>query len=183
MDISDNSREARACAVNFDSNRRAELRKRAWNFSIKRVVLAPSSVTPNFEYQYAFPLPADCIRVVLPKNDPFLDWSVEGRQILTNLMQSPYLGCGAQPAVTGPALFLRYVSDIVDCTQFDPLFYDLLCIALACDLCEPLTQSNQKKQLLNAEYRDALDAAAKAKAFEMLPQTPVEDDWVLARVR
>jgi hypothetical protein len=183
MSITDNSREARACGVAYDSNRRAELRKRAWNFALKRAILAPNAVAPSFEYAYAFPLPADCLRVILPKNDPSLDWSVEGRQILTNWAQSPYLGSGSQAAGTGPALYLKYIADITDATQFDPLFYDLFCISLACDICEPLTQSNQKKQLMNAEYRDALEAAAKAKAFEMLPQTPVDDDWWLARMR
>lgn len=183
LNINDNSREARACAVAYDSNRRSELRKRAWNFAIKRVALAPDSDAPAFEFTYQFSLPADCIRVILPKNDPYLDWFIEGRKILTNLNQSPYLGAGAQPAGSGPALFLRYVGDITDCSQFDPNFYDLVCLALAMDLCEPLTQSNQKKQLLNAEYKDALEAAAKAKSFEVLPEVPVDDDWWLARTR
>lgn len=182
MSITDNSREARVCAVAYDSNRRSELRKRAWKFAIKRAVLAPDATAPAFEFQYAFSLPTDCVRVILPKNDPYLDWFVEGRKILTNLTQSPYLASGAQPAVTGPTLFLRYVSDITDCTQFDPNFYDLVCIALALDICEPLTQSNQKKQLLAADYRDTLEAAAKANSFEMLPETPVDDSWWLARM-
>jgi hypothetical protein len=183
MEITDNSREARACSVAYDSNRRSELRKRAWKFAIKRKMLALDTTGPEFEYKYSFQLPADCVRVILPKNDPYLDWAVEGRKILTNLMQSPYLGAGSQPAVTGAALFLRYVSDITDCSQFDPNFYDLVCIALAIDLCEPLTQSNQKKQLLAAEYKETLAAAAKANSFEMLPEDSVDDDWILARTR
>jgi hypothetical protein len=180
MSISDNSREARACAVAYDSNRRSELRKRAWNFAIKRKVLSPDVAAPEFEYTYAFSLPADCLRVILPKDDPYLDWSIEGRKILTNLKQSP--SNAATASSDGPALFLRYVADITDCSQFDPNFYDLVCIALAIDLCEPLTQSNQKKQILNAEYKDTRDAAAKAKSFEMLPEDPVDDPWWLARL-
>lgn len=181
MSITDNSREARACAVAYDSNRRSELRKRAWKFAIKRAVLAPDATAPAFEFAYSFTIPTDCVRVILPKNDPCLDWFIEGRKILTNLIQSPYLGAGSQPASTAPALYLRYVADITDCSQWDPNFYDLVCIALAMDLCEPLTQSNQKKQLLNAEYKDTRDAAAKANSFEMLPEDPVDDDWWLAR--
>jgi hypothetical protein len=179
LSITDNSREARACAVAYDSNRRSELRKRTWNFAKKRVVIAPDSDPPAFGFTYCFSIPADCIRVVLPDNDPYLDWSLEGRKILTNLSQSPYLGAGA--GVNGPALFLTYISDVTDCSVFDPNFYDVLCIALAIDLCEPLTQSNQKKQILTAEYKEAMDAASLAKSFEVLPQTPVDDDWWLAR--
>jgi len=183
LNITDNSREARACAVAYDSNRRSELRKRTWNFAKKRALLAPDATAPAFGYKYSFSLPADCVRVMLPDNDPCLDWSVEGRKILTNLDQSPYLGSGAQPAATGPALYLTYVADITDCTQFDPNFYDVLCLSLAIDICEPLTQSNQKKQILNAEYKEAVEVAALSKSFEVLPETPVDDDWWLARTR
>ena len=183
LNITDNSREARACAVAYDSNRRTELRKRKWRFALRRVTLAPDVASPVFEYQYAFTLPSDCLRIVLPADNPALDWSVEGRKILTNTFQSPFLGTANQPAVSGPALFLRYVADIEDATQFDPTFYEMLCISLALDICEPLTNSNQKKQTLLAEYREALIAAAKAQAFETLPADPPADEWWLARAR
>jgi hypothetical protein len=183
MDISDNSREARACAVAYDATRKAELRKRKWRFALKRATLAPDTTDPIFEYAYAFTLPADCLRVVLPADNPELDWSLEGRKILTNTMQSPFLGASPQPTVTGAALFLRYISDIEDATLWDAAFYDMLSIALAVKICEPLTQSNTKKSGLLAEYREVLLAAAKAQAFETLPADPPADGWWLARVR
>ena len=183
MDITDNSREARACAVAYDSTRKAELRKRKWRFALKRVTLAPDTTSPNFEYQYAFTLPSDCLRIVLPADNPDLYWSLEGRKILTNYTQSPFLGAGFQPAATGPALFLRYIADIEDTTQWDPAFYEMFAIKLATAICEPLTQSNQKKGGLIAEYKEALMAAAKAQAFETLPADPPADGWWIARVR
>lgn len=183
MDITDNSREARACAVAYDSTRRAELRKRKWRFAMKRATLAPDTGAPNFEYTYQFTLPSDCLRIALPADNPELDWSLEGRKILTNTFQSPFLGASPQPAVTGPALFLRYVSDIEDATQFDTSFYELMGIALAIKICEPLTQSNQKKAGLQTEYKEALLAAGKAQAFETLPADPPADGWWIARVR
>jgi hypothetical protein len=182
MDITDNSREARACAVAYDTARRAELRKRKWRFALKRATLAPDTAAPNFEYAYAFTLPSDCLRITHPADNPDLDWQLEGRKILTNTMQSPFLGASSQPTVTGPALFLRYVADIEDATQFDASFYVMLQIQLAIAICEPLTQSNTKKQGLQAEYKDALMAAAKAQAFETLPADPPADGWWLARV-
>lgn len=183
MDITDNSREARACAVAYDSTRRSELRKRKWRFALKRVTLAADVGAPSFEYAYAFTLPADCLRVVLPANNPDLDWSLEGRKILTNSFQSPFLGSGSTPAAAGATLMLRYVADIEDATQFDPAFYNSLSVALALDICEPLTQSNQKRQLLMGLYKDALLDAAKAQAFETLPADPPDDGWWIARVR
>ena len=183
MDITDNSREARACAVAYDANRKSELRKRKWRFALKRATLAPDTDAPGFEYAYAFTLPADCLRVLLPADNPELDWSLEGRKILTNTLQSPFLGAGVQPTVTGAALFLRYVADIEDATLWDPNFYEMAGISLAIKICEPLTQSNQKKAGLTTEYKEALMTAAKSQAFETLPADPPADELWIARVR
>lgn len=182
MDISDNSREARACAIAYDSNRRSELSKYRWKFAITRAVLAPDATAPVFEYKYAYSLPADCLRILLP-TDPYLDWSVEGRKILTNTLQSPYLGAGASGSVApgSPALYLRYIADITDATMFDAAFYDMLAIALSIDLCETLTQSNQKKADLENEYKDALAAARRTNSFETIPTDPPDDSFWLIR--
>lgn len=185
MDIADNSREARACAVAYESTRRSELRKRKWVFAKRRRTLAAAANYPgvdDFEFAYAFPLPADCLRVLLPKDNPQLDWVVENRRILTNCQVSPWLGASSQPGVTGPALFLNYIADVVDVTTFDVNFYELVSIQLALRICEPLTNSNQKKAGLQAEYKDALAAAAKSQAFETLPQDPPTSEWLIARV-
>ena len=166
LSISDNSPEARACSVAYDSNRRDELRKFKWNFAIKRVVLAPDATAPAFDYTYAFSMPSDCIRVLRPATAD-LDWQVEGRKILTN---------------DSATLNLRYIADITDATQFDPSFYNVICAALAIDLVERLTQSNQKKQLLMKDYDEAIVLAKRANAFEAGPVDLPDDDWWLARL-
>lgn len=182
MSLNDNTREARTCAVAYDSNRRSELRKHYWNFAMRRAVLAPSTTAPSFEYQYAFPLPADCLRIQLPK-DATIDWKKEGNNILTNLMVSPLFDGQTQLAqsATGPALALRYVADITDVTQWDSVFYDVFAISLAIDIVEDLTQSNQKKQILLAEYDAAIAEAKLVDAFESLPADSADDPWWLAR--
>ena len=90
LSLSDNSPEARACSVAYDSNRRDELRKHRWNFATQRAVLAPDSTAPAFDFDYAFTLPSDCLRVIRP-NTYDLDWVVEGRKILTNDSDTLYL--------------------------------------------------------------------------------------------
>lgn len=166
LSLEDDSREARACNVAYDSNRRAELRQRRWAFALKRAVLAPDATAPAFDFDNAFTMPSDCLRVLRP-NTARLDWAIEGRKILTN---------------DGTTLNLRYIADIEDAAQFDPAFYDLLTIALAIDICEPLTQSNTKKDYLDRQYSDALKAAAKSNAFEAGPADSPEDDWLVARL-
>ena len=166
LSILDNSPEARACNIDYDSNRRDELRKFKWNFAIERVVLAPDSTAPAFDYTYAFSMPSDCIRILRP-NTPNLDWQIEGRKILTN---------------DSNVLNLRYISDVTDANYFDPSFYNVVCAALAVDLVERLTQSNTKKQLLIKDYNDAVGDAKRANAFEAGPEEAPDDDWLIARL-
>ncbi len=183
MNLADNTREARACAVAYDSNRRDELRRHFWKFAIKRVVLAPDADAPASDFAYQFSLPTDCLRVIMP-NDANLDWSVEGRKILTNSSTSPFgvttptVSTTSTPSVT---LALRYIADITDVTQWDASFYSVLSLSLAGDICEVLTNSTSKKQAIQAEYKDAMAEARVADAFESLPQDPPDDDWWLVR--
>lgn len=166
MSLLDNSPEARACNLVYDSNRRDELRKHVWNFAIKRAVLAPDVAAPLFDYTYAFTMPSDCIRVLRPPTVD-LDWKIEGRKILTN---------------DGSTLYLRYIADITDPAQWDPSFYNAAALALAVDISERLTQSNGKKNMLMAEYDQAIKIARRMDAYESGPDEPVEDGWLVARL-
>lgn len=164
--LSDNSPEARACSVAYDSNRRDELRKHRWNFAIKRVALSPDSTAPAFDYTYQFTLPSDCLRVLRPAT-PDLDWVSEGRKILTN---------------DSDTLYLRYIADIEDCAQWDASFYNVVAGALAVDIVEKLTQSNQKKQMLIQQYEGDVRMARRVDAFESGPEDAADDDWWIARL-
>lgn len=165
LSLSDNSPEARACSLAYDSNRRDELRRHPWNFAIKRAVLAPDSTAPAFDFKYAFTLPSDCLRVLRPATAN-LDWQIEGRKILTN---------------ESTVLNLRYVADIEDCAQWDASFYSVCAIALAIDIVEKLTQSNVKKKGLFDEYKDEIKDARRMDAIESGPEDAAEDAWLLAR--
>lgn len=164
--LSDNSPEARACALAYDSNRRDELRKHPWSFAILRAVLAPDAIAPAFGYLYAFTLPINCLRLLRPAA-PDLDWVIENRKILTN---------------NDTALNIRYVADIEDATLWDPSFYNVVAGALAMDIVEKLTQSNSKKQALINMYMDDVKAARKVNAFESGPVEAVDDPWWTARM-
>jgi hypothetical protein len=164
LSLDDNSAEARQCTITYDSNRRAELRKYRWNFAVRRVVLAPDSEAPAFEFGYQFTIPPDCLRIILPR-EAQLDWAIEGRKILTN---------------SGATLNLRYVADVTDVTQWDAAFYDMVAIAMAIDMCESITNSTSKKTALERAYSEALASAKLANSFEASPADPADDDWLLA---
>lgn len=166
MSLADNSPEARACAIAYDSNRRDELRRHSWSFAVQRAVLAPDATAPAFDYLYQFTLPTDCLRVLRPATYD-LDWKIEGRKLLTN---------------DGAVLYLRYLADITDATQWDASFYNVIAAALAIDICERLTQSNTKKQQLIAEYNDAVKMARRVNAFEVGPADAPDSSWLQARL-
>lgn len=166
MSLQDNSPEARACNLAYNGNRRDELRKHRWNFAIKRQVLAPDATAPAFDYLYAFTMPSDCLRVLRPATVD-LDWQVEGRKILTN---------------DNATLYLRYIADIEDPQQWDAAFYAVATVGLAVDICERLTQSNGKKNMLIEEYDDIVKLARRLDAFESGPEEAAEDGWLVARL-
>jgi hypothetical protein len=179
MNLSDNTPEARECTRAYDVCRRAELRKHIWNFAISRVQLAPDTLAPVFGYRYQFTLPVDCVRVMLP-NDPYLDWKLEGRKLLTNTTDSPF---GIGPAGGTPMLSVSYVTDITDTTLFDPLFVISVAALMAETMTERLTQSNAKKADARQAYKEAVEEAKHADALESLPMDSPMDDWELARMR
>ena len=168
VSMDEDTRERRAISRCYTMLRDRELRAHNWNFSIRRKVLAPSSVAPLFEFAKAFPLPSDCLRPLPPSRD--VDWTIEyhegSKHILTN---------------EGTVIYLRYVSRVTDETQFDPLFADMLACKIAWHCCEELTQSNQKKADIEREYDKAKADAKRMNAFEQAtPQEP-EPPWLTAR--
>ena len=177
--LTDNSREARQCALALDCNRRDELGTYSWNFAIKRVVLAPDAVAPAFDYLYRFLLPGDFLKIIRPPI-PDLDWVVEGNYLLSNCNNQGPLWLNVYPggSTAGTAsLNLRYVADIQDPNLWAGPFYEVMQFAMALDMCEALTNSTSKKSQLTAGYRDAIEEAKTANAFENRPQDPPEDDF------
>ena len=167
LDITDDTRNGRACNACYDSLRRSEIRKHRWRFAIKRTVLAPLVETdPHGEFTYIFQLPSDCLKILKPENDIYCDWQVEGRKLYTN---------------DGPALNLRYLADIVDPNTFDTNFSEMLSAKMAEAMCEEITQSNSKIANAQNVYKEAKREAKMSNAFETIPAEPASDSWVDAR--
>lgn len=169
VSLDEDNSNARHCNVCFEPLRDRELRAAAWNFALKRATLAASATEPEFFFGYAYPLPADCLRVNMPTRHG-LDWKIEQHEgvpaILTN---------------DSGALEIRYTAKVTDPAQFDPLFVEMLACKIAWHLCEVITQSNTKKQALNAEYLELKKEAKRLNAFEKTPASEPLDSWVAAR--
>ena len=166
--MDEDTREARTVKACYSILRDRELRAHSWNFSIKRVALAPSATVPAFGFAKAFPLPADCLRILPPARD--VDWTIENINGVSHILTNE-----------GTVIYLRYVARITDEAVFDELFVDMLACKIAWHCCETITQSNQKKADVMQEYKDARAEARRINAFEQAsPQEP-EPPWLVAR--
>lgn len=180
VDITD-SAPSQAMSAMWGVLRDAELRKNRWGFAIARARIGADATAPAFGYATRYPLPTDCLRVLmvgdlLPGYDPSdyrnapdsADWAIEGRYILCN--------------ETGE-LNVRYIARVTDVSTWDAMFVELFACKLAWEAAERVTQSAQKRNMAAEEYRAALTEARRAGAIELPPEPIADDSWVLVRVR
>lgn len=159
-----------AIAINdiYDRTRDALLTSYPWNFAIKRASIAKNANSPEWEYTNAYTLPSDFLSLLKIKNDP--DYRIENFEDALCILSDE-----------GSPLKIRYISKITAEGLQDPLFDAALAAELAVQICERLTQSNTKKQILIAE-RDAVVASAFASdAIQDPPQELRPDEWLTAR--
>lgn len=167
--LTENTVAAREINAVFADLREAELRAHNWHFAIKRASLAADGTAPSFGPANAFTLPSDYLKLIPPAKwtqDNALDWLIEGQKILTGY---------------SAPLNIRYVWKVTDPNVMDPLFREAFAMKLAEAVCEKLTQSNTKIQLVRQDYDDAIARARKANAFEVPSEEPPEDTWITAR--
>ncbi len=170
VSLTQDSENARSCNRVFTHLRDAELRAHPWNFAIKRAQLAADSTAPAFGFATAYTLPSDFLRLLPPDvqfNPNDLDWQIEGRKILTD---------------DSGALDIRYIYRVEDTNDFDDLFVEALACRIAAELCEKITQSNSKAQMIREDYTTAMRTARKMNAFENIPAEPPTDTWITSRL-
>lgn len=177
--LDDDVKAARSISSCFDDLRDEELRAHRWSFSLKRTSLAALTEAPAFGWDLQYQVPDDFLKLDMV-NDQFpgavlenyigvetVDYVLEGNKILTNI-DAP--------------LKLRYVARIEDPNQWDVSFREVLACRIAAEICEELTQSNQKRQLAWEEYGQALVRAVKANAIERQPVMVSDEAWVIGRI-
>lgn len=165
----DPSQEARAIKLCYESLRDAELQKNVWVFAVTRAQLAADTSTPAFDRLFQYQLPENYLRgAPTTPLQSFLqeDWLREGRKILTNDVAP---------------LDLRYVRSDTTPEQYDPQFVEALAARIAIELVEELTQSNTKKNALEASYLFHIQSARAANCIEKRPTRSQRDTWETVR--
>lgn len=134
--LEENTKASKKCDMWYDTVRKGLLLNMNASFSIKRATLAEvTNAEIAYGYKKAYALPADCLQVLNlgnPVDDNY--YQIEGNLFFCN--------------VESGKVQIRYIADIQDVTKFDSEFCDLLALKLAEKISLPLTEDEQKTQLL-----------------------------------
>ena len=129
--LTDDTKNARLCNQRYEPVRNRVFRSHAWNCLHKRVQLAQNSTAPIVEYDHAYALPSDCLRVLKIHNGTTdsiatsLDYKLEGRNIVTDI----------------DTIFLIYISLDTDPNNYDTYLRESISHQLAADLCYAITNN------------------------------------------
>lgn len=162
----DDTTLGRAVASVWEIERLAALRDGAWNFAIKRDQIAALEDAPSHGFTTAFQLPADCLRLIEIYELSRDRWQLEGRKILAD--------------ATGP-LKIRYLRNVTEPAEFDPLFAKAFALRIACAIGNRIAGSVFKEELNWEKYRKALAEARQSDAMENPPIQPYESEYITSR--
>lgn len=147
---------ARLCANLYPQVRDAMLRAHPWNCAVKRVVLAPESTAPAFDYTSQFAIPGDMLRILSVGEDGYQeDYQIEGNRILANTS----------------ALYLRYIYRNETESSWDALLVDAVTAEMSARLAYPLTKSATLQQTMVGLARAALQRARTVDGQDNPPET------------
>ena len=129
--LTDDTKNARLCNQRYEPVRNRVFRSHAWNCLHKRVQLAQNSTAPVVEYDHAYALPSDCLRVLKIHNGTTdsiasaLDYKLEGRNIVTD----------------EGTIYLIYIALDTDPNNYDSYLREAVSHQLAADLCYAITNN------------------------------------------
>jgi len=129
--LTDDTKNARLCNQRYEPVRNRVFRSHAWNCLHKRVQLAQNSTAPIVEYDHAYALPSDCLRVLKIHNGSTdsiasaLNYKLEGRNIVTDI----------------DTVFVIYIALDTDPNNYDTYLRESISHQLAADLCYAITNN------------------------------------------
>ena len=169
---------ARRCKIAYPQARDAMLRGHFWNFAVKRVTLALSTDTPDWEYSYKHVLPDDFLRLIRTNidtpsssaNNEFYDaqpdYRIEAGFIVSN----------------DQTVKIEYVFRQEDISKYDDLFIDALIARMSAELAASAKKSITGVQQLWEVAERKLREARTADSQEGVPRSFQSDIWVNSRL-
>lgn len=147
--LEEGTKQAKKCKQWYDVVRASLLTNLNASWSIERAILAEvKNVVPAYGYKKAYGLPAACLQVLClgsPIDDEL--YQVEGG----------YFFCNRETDVQ-----IRYIKDVKDVSKYDAEFIELFALALASQVCIPLTEDYEKKNFIEQlKQKKYIECSAK----------------------
>ena len=142
------SKEANLCSKFYPVTLLEVLAETQWKFARDRIALSLLETTPEFEWEFEFSLPADCVRPLacMPTQNTGryyiykAEWDIEDGKVVSNKDE----------------LWMLYTKNIENLNKATPLFFKTLYYALAVKLAMPLTEDRNLKNDLMNQYETCL---------------------------
>lgn len=158
---------AKAIRAVWDLQRRAAIRDGSWNCFTERHRLPALTTAPAFGFDYAYKLPAGCLRLLQVTNDPGYDaYQLEAGKIL----------CDAEAP-----LDIRCLIDNDMVAAWDDGFIEAFALRIAWAVGTAIAGSSFDKSKVWEDYRASLSSAKRVDAMENPPIEREESDWVSSR--
>lgn len=156
LDPPDDSAAGLLAANLYPQVRQWMLRAHPWNCAIKRVILAPDTAPPPFDYAFQFSLPDDWLRTLqVGQKDIPVDFQIEGRKILCD----------------ESVFYLVYVFNNTVEATYDSMLAYMLTLAMKAAMAYPITKSSALAQLCQQELQAELKKARSVDGMENPPDT------------
>jgi len=152
---------AQMCANLYPLSKLDILREHPWNCAQRRVILAPLTAPPAFDWKFQFAMPGDWLRTIQVGQNWTAgeDYLMEGGRLMANTNVLP----------------LVYVADVTE-GLFDAQLVNVMVKRMEMDLAYPITKSTSlKDSLRQAFYMKGVGILAKAKTIDGQENPP--QDW------
>lgn len=192
----ENTKAGRLCRLHYPTIRDAVLKSHPWNFAVRRATLAQLSVTPAFEYTYAYALPTDpyCLKVIRTSLEsagyssaPVYGYAPLGFEALPVEYRIETIDVSGTPVramlINETEVSIEYIARITDVSLFDPMFVDCLAARLAAEMAIAISDNQSVTKTLMDLYQMKLSEARTMDAQEGSSRDVVNTDgWLIARL-
>lgn len=143
--LTDGTAESKLCSTFFDDLAEEVIIEGSWTSTIQRASLAKTTNTPTFGYSNEFQLPVDpkCLRVLNIDEDApgGIDYRIEGDKLLSD----------------SSSIKIRYIANLTDTEDWDPMLKRAFVSRLASELAYPLTGDERKQEIEFQRYEFFLE--------------------------
>lgn len=157
-DLEDDTKEAAACASQYEEARDEVLVMADWSCARATKTVAANSTAPDFGYDYRYAIPSSpyCLKILSIEDDP--EYKIFGRYIHTDQETS---------------INLTYTKRITDETELDPLLRRAIALKIAHDISRHLVPSESLRAAIMEELGDVI---VQAKACNQAADHNTDED-------